>query len=108
MSLNPLAGGKSGRLCYQWARPHSNRAEAAEWWDAHPEVIEDILERGRLAGTLGRGTDAAKLKTRPTTIRLFVDDVETAKTIAHRKGLSYQTYIKMLLHEALRREAKAG
>ena len=85
-----------------------SEAEEAEWWDAHPEVIEDILERGRLAGTLGRGTDAAKLKTRPTTIRLFADDLETAKTIAHRKGLSYQTYIKMLLHEALRREAKAS
>ena len=36
------------------------------------------------------------------------DDVETAKRIAHRKGLSCQTYIKMLLHDALRREAKAS
>ena len=85
-----------------------SEAEEAEWWDAHPEAVDDLFERGRKAGTLTVGTTAARLKTKATGIRLFADDVETAKRIAHRKGPSYQTYIKMLLHDALRREAKGS
>ena len=38
------------------------------------------------------------------TLRVAVRDVEDARELAERKGLPYQTYIKMLLHEALRRE----
>ena len=38
------------------------------------------------------------------TLRVAVKDVEAARELAERKGLPYQTYIKMLLHEALRRE----
>ncbi len=33
-----------------------------------------------------------------------VDDIERARRLADRKGLGYQTYMKMLLHEALNRE----
>ncbi len=38
---------------------------------------------------------------RPVTIRLDVHDIERAEQQATAKGLKYQTYIKMLLHEAL-------
>jgi predicted DNA binding CopG/RHH family protein len=31
-------------------------------------------------------------------------DLERARTLSARKGLAYQTYMKMLLHEALDRE----
>jgi hypothetical protein len=37
-------------------------------------------------------------------LRVAVKDVEAARKFAERKGLRYQTYIKMLLHEALQRE----
>jgi predicted DNA binding CopG/RHH family protein len=38
-------------------------------------------------------------------LRLQANDIETARAIAAQKGIGYQTYVKMLLHEALRREA---
>ncbi len=31
-------------------------------------------------------------------------DIERARRLADHKGLSYETYLKMLLHEALNRE----
>ena len=40
---------------------------------------------------------------RQITIRLGNDELALARQQAEAKGLRYQTYIKMLLHEALRR-----
>ena len=45
--------------------------------------------------------EAAIGGSRPVTIRLDVHDIERAEHQAKVKGLKYQTYIKMLLHEAL-------
>jgi len=80
-----------------------SEAEEAEWWDRHPEAIEDLFRRGTKAGTITRGTVAKALQTKATTIRLFTQDLERAKVVAERKGLRYQTYLKMLIHEALPR-----
>ena len=41
----------------------------------------------------------------PVTIRLASEDIATARQLADNKGIGYQTYIKLLLHDALRREA---
>ena len=38
--------------------------------------------------------------------RLSELDVEKAREIATRKGIGYQTLLKMLVHEGLRREAR--
>jgi predicted DNA binding CopG/RHH family protein len=40
------------------------------------------------------------------TIRMAVSEIERARALAGRKGIGYQTYIKMLLREALDREAR--
>ena len=40
----------------------------------------------------------------PVTIRLPDQDIATARELAERKGVGYQTYIKLLLHDALRKE----
>lgn len=46
---------------------------------------------------------------RRITIRLAEDDLARARVLAAEKGLRYQTYLKMLLHEALNSEEhKAG
>lgn len=42
--------------------------------------------------------------TQSVTIRLNAPDVAAARQLSSKKGLPYQTYIKMLLHEALERE----
>jgi predicted DNA binding CopG/RHH family protein len=81
--------------------------EEAEWWDAHPEVVTELFLRAKKAGKLGRlaGTKAA---TKSVTIRLPVDDIEAAQELAEKRGLPYQTYVKMLLHQALEKERRAS
>jgi predicted DNA binding CopG/RHH family protein len=76
-----------------------NEAEEAVWWDSHPEVATEIMKRAIKSGKARR---AAPLKT--VTMRLPVPDLKIAQDLAQDRGLPYQTYIKMLLHEALQRE----
>jgi predicted DNA binding CopG/RHH family protein len=68
--------------------------EEAQWWDEHPELIADLIVRH------GR---PASLPTKPVSIRLPVTDIEKAREIADRRGLPYQTLLKLLIHEALRK-----
>lgn len=77
-------------------------AEEAKWWDSHPEAATEIMKRALKSGTARR---AVPLQT--VTMRLPVPDIKTAQDLAHQKGLPYQTYIKMLLHEALKKEGSA-
>jgi hypothetical protein len=58
-----------------------SEAEEAAWWDAHPDFIVEQFEKA---------------------------DLEAAQRLADRKGLPYQTYMKMLLHQALEKERVAG
>ncbi|MGH8245329.1 MAG: hypothetical protein ACREUU_02730 [Gammaproteobacteria bacterium] len=41
------------------------------------------------------------------TIRFALADIERARALAARKGIGYQTYIKILLKEALDREVRS-
>lgn len=79
-----------------------NEAEEAEWWDKNQGALAQEFEEAAAAGTLGRGTVARKGNTPTTTIRLDPNDVAKARTQAEHRGLRYQTYLKMLIHEALR------
>ena len=78
-----------------------SEAEEAEWWDSHPELATEIMKRAIKSGKARR---AVPLKT--VTMRLPVPDIKAAQDLALQKGLPYQTYIKMLLHEALERERR--
>jgi predicted DNA binding CopG/RHH family protein len=82
--------------------------EEAEWWDANPNLVVKLFERAEAEGKITRGTTARRLglSTTATTIRLSNDDLAKARTQAEAKGLRYQTYLKMLLHEALAQESK--
>jgi predicted DNA binding CopG/RHH family protein len=50
---------------------------------------------------LGHGTVAKRMGIPTTTIRLDPADIQLARKQAEKRGLKYQTYLKMLLHEAL-------
>lgn len=76
-------------------------ADEAKWWDSHQTEVAGEFERAAAAGRLGQGTVARQGATPTTTIRLDPDDIVRAKAQAKRKGLRYQTYLKMLLREAL-------
>jgi hypothetical protein len=89
----------------------SNEAEEAEWWyqerDRLTRQAEDALARGelklrRLVPSPVQGTSSA----RNITIRVAERDLMRARDLAAKRGLRYQTYLKMLLHEALDSEEK--
>ena len=80
----------------------ANEREEAEWWDANPEYIRQQFELAKAEGRLGHGTVAKRLGlTTPVTIRLSQEDLAKARVQAEKKGVGYQTYMKILLHEAL-------
>jgi predicted DNA binding CopG/RHH family protein len=84
----------------------SSEAEEAAWWDAHRSEIEaEIRQRMKQKRplTLGSLIQGAK-PSQPITLRVAKEDLENARRLAARKGLGYQTYIKMLLREALSTE----
>lgn len=74
-----------------------SEAEEAEWWDRHQELVTDLLlKHGR----------RAVVPTKPVTVRLPVTDIDKARQLAEGQGIGYQTLIKVLLHDALKREER--
>ncbi len=85
-----------------------SEAEEAEWWDTHEDESIEAFTKAAAEGRLGRGTVARKAGLPTTTIRLDPADIEMARKQAEKRGLKYQTYLKMIVHEALTREANAA
>jgi predicted DNA binding CopG/RHH family protein len=84
----------------------TSEAEDAHWHDRHKRELESAMERRIKSGsTLTLREAVARAKLRPVTIRLATEDIDAARELAAQKGIGYQTYIKLLLREALRREA---
>jgi predicted DNA binding CopG/RHH family protein len=91
----------------------ATEAEEAKWWDEHGDAVGQNLMEAIKTGAAHRGGPRRVLEERREskniTIRMPVSDIERARVLAERKGLGYQTYVKMLLHEALEREeTRAG
>jgi predicted DNA binding CopG/RHH family protein len=85
-----------------------NEADEAKWWAQQEDRIAEEFERAAQKGELGRGTAVKRAAIPTTTIRLDPADIQLARVQAQRKGLRYQTYLKMLIHEALRTREKAS
>lgn len=87
----------------------SSEAEEAAWWDTHRSQIEAEIRRRmkqRKPLTLSNLPQRSE-PSQPVTLRIPKEDLETARRLAARKGVGYQTYIKMLLREALAENAAA-
>jgi len=83
----------------------TSETEDAKWHQRHRPALERATERRILEGTTLTLREAAvRARTRPVTLRLAAADIDMARAMAAQKGIGYQTYVKMLLHEALRRE----
>jgi predicted DNA binding CopG/RHH family protein len=83
-----------------------NEGEEALWWEKNQSLLLGEFEQAAKEGTLGRGTLVRRKGQTPTiTIRLDPSDVELARAQAEERGLRYQTYLKMVLHQALARAA---
>ncbi len=79
----------------------ASEAEEARWWARQENALAGEFARAAKAGEVGEGTVARRAALPTTTIRLNPEDIEMARRQAEHKGLRYQTYLKMLIHEAL-------
>lgn len=88
-----------------------SEAEEAQWWFDHREETADLMENAVAEGRTSR-LEALLAKRRkggstPTvSIRIDQGDLARARVQAEKRGLRYQTYLKMVLHEALEREER--
>ncbi len=83
-----------------------SESEDAKWWDSQGPGLTRAFQKAAKEGRLGRGSAKRRGSTPTTTIRLDPDDIARARNLAERKGLRYQTYLKMLLRETLLKEEK--
>lgn len=87
-----------------------SESEEAAWWEKHRAAVEADLRaamRGGKTLSIQEVMDQSRRKKEllPVTIRLASEDIATARQLAEDNGIGYQTYIKLLLHDALRKEA---
>ena len=89
----------------------ANETEEANWWYENRHLVEEELLRASSEGRLSKGTVLRRTReqtqTPTTTIRLDPADISKARVVAAKRGLKYQTYLKMLIHEALEKESAA-
>ena len=86
-------------------------AEEAKWWFEHRDMAETQIRKAIQDGTVHRGgpkrvLEDVRLASKVIAIRVPAADIERARTLAAEKGLAYQTYMKMLLHQALNDEER--
>jgi hypothetical protein len=96
----------------------ATEAEEAKWWFENDDLIGAEFEKAAKEGRLGRGgvrrlfaekgisfKEPTSAPIPSTTIRLDPEDIAIARVQAAARGLRYQTYLKMIIHEALRKTA---
>jgi predicted DNA binding CopG/RHH family protein len=81
----------------------ANEAEEAAWWESHEDDLADEFEKATAEGRVCIGTVAKRAALPSTTIRLDPDDISKARILAAERGLRYQTFLKMIIHEELRK-----
>jgi hypothetical protein len=90
----------------------ANEAEEADWWTSRQgrEFVKQKSAEPLKKGIAPRGSRlVGQLNRTPTVqiaLRLPEPDITKAREIASRKGVGYQTLLKMLVHEGLGREAR--
>ena len=89
-----------------------NEALEADWWasrEGREFVKQKAAGTGKKRGA-PRGSPLVgqlnKVASVQIALRLPEPDVAKARELATRKGIGYQTLLKMLVHEGLRREAR--
>jgi hypothetical protein len=91
-----------------------SEAEEADWWASRAgrAYVKYKSAVAQSKGTKPRGSDLiAKLNQKSSVqiaLRLPEADLAQARKLAERKGMGYQTLLKMLVHEGLAREARRG
>jgi deoxyribose-phosphate aldolase len=88
-----------------------SEAQEADWWASREgrEFIKTSAGTGK-KGAAPKGSRLVSQLNKAVSVqialRLPEPDVAKARELATRKGIGYQTLLKMLVHEGLRREAR--
>jgi predicted DNA binding CopG/RHH family protein len=86
-----------------------NESEEADWW-ASREGREFVKQKSARPEQRSKGSALVNRLKKPGSVqialRLPSNDLTKARDIAARKGIGYQTLLKMLVHEGLQREAR--
>ena len=80
----------------------TSRDEEARWWEAHEDELALQFEKAMAEGRLA--PDDINLPF--VSLDLDPEDIAKARIQAAERGLRYQTYLKMIIHEALRAAEK--
>jgi predicted DNA binding CopG/RHH family protein len=88
-----------------------NESQEADWWASQEgrEYLKTRVVEARRNGTKFAGSPLVAALNKSSVqiaIRIPEQDLEQARKIAERKGIGYQTLLKMLVHEGLERESK--
>jgi hypothetical protein len=86
----------------------ASEAEEAAWWFDNQDQLDDDFLKAAEEGRLGQGTAVRLAGLAGDYIYMDPTDIEMARAQADKKGLKYQTYLKMVLHEALLKESKTS
>jgi predicted DNA binding CopG/RHH family protein len=78
-----------------------SEAEEAKWWFDNQDELDKDFAQAAAEGRLHRRTEPRPSAIPTTTIRLAPSDIALAREQAGKRGLKYQTYLKMLIHEGL-------
>ncbi len=81
--------------------------EEADWWYDNRHLVEAEINTAFAEGRMKRRIPGPSGTTPTTSIRLDPADIAKARAAAEKRGLKYQTYLKMLIHEALEKETAA-
>jgi len=90
----------------------ASEAEEADWWASRQgrEFVKQNVAEPAREGAAARGSRLVRGLNKTASVqialRLPETDLTKARELATRKGVGYQTLLKMLVHEGLRREAR--
>jgi predicted DNA binding CopG/RHH family protein len=91
-----------------------SESDEADWWAsrAGKQYVKKKTAAARSDGTKARGSSLVAKMNRKSSVQIAIRlpeaDLAQARRLAERRGLGYQTLLKMLVHEGLSREARRG
>jgi hypothetical protein len=89
-------------------------SEEADWWasKAGRAYVKRKSGEAQSKGTTTKGSKLVAMLNKKSSVQIAIRlpeaDLAQARKIAGRKGIGYQTLLKMLVHEGLAREAARG
>lgn len=86
----------------------ADEAEEARWWFENRDLLSDEFELAAREGRLGHGRAMKRVLAARGLLQLEPEDAERGRNLAKSRGMEYQAYLSMVLHQALLVEEKSA